>query len=425
MGRKWDGTGIAYDKDMWAECLRVLKPGGHMLAFGGCRTFHRMACAIEDAGFEVRDMLEWVYASGFPKSLDISKKLDQMAGAEREVISKERIAPDGHVRRNVACVDKQYGTMSGKITEKSPITAPSSPAAKQWSGYGTALKPAHEPICLARKPLDGCTIAENVLLHGVGGINVDGCRVGYRGETDINRARGRIGEYDKMGVASGKQFLVQFAAPLYKSEVNRAGRFPANLITDGSDAVKALFPETSSKGHYSYKNSKEGVYKLGLNDMPDAGYSQDSGSAARFFAACPFTKEDIPPLIYRAKASRAERENGLEGMPEREKKTLNDYTSPSEGRTAPKSGSPAKNFHPTIKPVKLISYLCRLITPPGGLVLDPFGGSGTTAIAAIQEGFHYILIEQSEEYCEIARHRIAAVPPSLSSFCKPKEAATP
>jgi site-specific DNA-methyltransferase (adenine-specific) len=379
MGRKWDATGIAYDKDMWFGCLRVLKPGGHLLAFGGTRTYHRMACAIEDAGFEIRDMIEWVYGSGFPKSLDISKKLDQMAGAEREAIGTKSYAYPDTDRPSKKSVQTDNDGMLGLGFPGSnmQITAPSTDAAKQWAGFGSALKPAHEPICLARKPLDGCTIAENVIRWGVGGLNVDGCRI------KINPGDG--GNFRAANGQSNGKFC---HADSIKNVAERdpMGRFPANLILDGSDEVRALFPETSS--HPRKPTEKQICRGRTMHESKtlDVGLrgSSDAGSAARFFQQCPITEEDYAALFYQAKASKSERGEF--------------------------------NNHPTIKPLELMKYLCRLITPPGGLILDPFGGSGTTGLAAIQEGFHYILIEQQEEYCEIARKRISALPRRLESF---------
>jgi len=312
MGKRWD-----YDVpgvELWSEVLRVLKPGGHLLAFAGTRTQHRMAVRIEDAGFEIRDMIAWVYGSGFPKSLDVSKAIDKAAGAERE--RYERAAFGG-------TFSDDNGTTYGTALSNDPATE----AAKQWAGWGTALKPALEPITVARKPFTG-TVAENVLQHGTGALNVDGCRVG-----------------------------------------DESGRFPANLIHDGSEEVVGLFPETAPSKQSEGVSRKNGVLKhQGENARPShntferttelEGYT-DSGSAARFF--------------YCAKADAAERRNSK---------------------------------HPTIKPVALMRYLVRLVTPPGGLVLDPFGGSGTTAEAARLEHCRFLLLELSEEYCADAAERL-------------------
>lgn len=353
MGKKWDSSGIAYNVEMWAEVLRVAKPGAHLLAFGGTRTHHRMICAIEDAGWEVRDCLGWLYGSGFPKSLDVSKAIDKAAGAEREVvgiITEGRASTPRQDIRAGRMHAQSDGDVRGYLGNK--ITAPATDAAKQWEGWGTALKPAVEYICLARKPLIG-TVAENVLRHGTGGINVDGCRVGtestIRNQNDGPQWSGKY---------NGGQRL----------NGSDSGRFPANIIHDGSDEVMALFPETTSNtrqptGKPKYTGSENDSNAMRTSSTLDTtvrGHT-DSGSAARFF--------------YCAKASKKERGNG--------------------------------NSHPTIKPLKLMKYLCRLITPPGGLVLDPFAGSGTTAIAAQEEGFNYLLIEREQSNFDMIQTRLA------------------
>jgi len=426
MGKKWDASGIAYNVDMWGECLRVLKPGGHLLAFGGARTYHRMACAIEDAGFEIRDALHWVYSQGFPKSLDISKAIDKAAKAEREIIGEiDKLQSYGNGANSV------YGDGPDKH-HRMRITSPSTPEAKQWSGYGSALKPAHEPIVLARKPLDGCTIAENVLRTGCEGLNVDGCRIC----TEEDTRRASCGFYGT-GECFHNSDAYKFNA--IENKPQPTGRFPANLIHDGSEVVLAEFAKA---GESKSQRSMRGL--AGRHD-PGQGpehnrikpYSNsvrghdDEGSPARFFQACPFTEEDIPAFTYHAKASRAEREAGLDGVTQKElphttamkcdKCGLPILSGTSETCQCEKKEEirqTAKNHHPTVKPITLMRYLCRLITPPGGLILDPFGGSGTTGIAAIKEGFHYILIEQQEEYCEIARKRVAAVPARLDRWAE-------
>lgn len=344
MGKKWD-----YDvpsEDIWRECLRVLKPGGHLLAFAGTRTQHRMAVRIEDAGFEIRDMIAWVYGSGFPKSLDVSKAIDRAAGAEREVVGrgkKEGGASNGRNSASVgyACETNEYA-----------ITAPATPEAQQWSGWGTALKPALEPITMARKPLEG-TVAANVLAHGTGGLNLDGCRVGYTVET---WPKSRSYAPGQMQPGGSGETQATGEAPV--------GRWPANLIHDGSDEVVGLFPQSQSAGGQAslgaFRNGD--VYGKGRDEREarDPGYG-DSGSAARFF--------------YCAKASKADRA--------------------------------ADNNHPTVKPAALMRYLCRLVTPPRGIILDPFMGSGSTGKAAILEGFQFIGIEREQEYVAIAKARIA------------------
>jgi DNA modification methylase len=317
MGKKWDYDVPAVE--VWAECLRVLKPGGHLLAFAGTRTQHRMAVRIEDAGFEIRDMIAWVYGSGFPKSLDVSKAIDKAAGAEREVIGP-KVYGDGHVQNNTQRRNQsgRYNLTLSNGVDPNPVeTAPATPEAKQWQGWGTALKPALEPITVARKPLIG-TVAENVLQHGTGALNVDGCRVGTE-----STVRTRGDSVSSAGWASVNR------SPVGGSE---SGRWPANLIHDGSKEVTGLFP------------------------------ADDDGekSAARFF--------------YCAKASKKDRGEG--------------------------------NTHPTVKPTELMRYLVRLVTPPSGTILDPFMGSGSTAIAAARENFNFVGIEMSREHFETAKRRV-------------------
>jgi len=346
MGKKWD-----YDVpsvEVWAECLRVLKPGGHLLAFAGTRTQHRMAVRIEDAGFEIRDLIAWVYGSGFPKSLDVSKAIDKAAGVEREVIGVNAELAKKQTAKTDTAAYGNYGAAGGVIT------APATDAARQWAGWGTALKPALEPITVARKPLSG-TVAENVLRHGTGALNVDGCRVG--GST---------------------------------------GRWPANLIHDGSEEVVGLFPHTHASHNQTRTESdnQRGVYGGGYHHEPGSrktGYG-DPGSAARFF--------------YCAKASKSDRNEGLDGFTPA---TTSDGRAVAADNAYQRGKTERANTHPTVKPTDLMRYLCRLVTPPGGVVLDPFMGSGSTGKAAILEGFQFIGIEREAEYVEIAKARIAAV----------------
>ena len=337
MGKKWD-----YDVpsvEIWAECLRVLKPGGHLLAFAGTRTQHRMAVRIEDAGFEIRDMIAWVYGSGFPKSLDVSKAIDK---------------GEGFWRGRAGAVKSGNDAMSGGNYERTAKGDPVTAAAAAWQGWGTALKPALEPITVARKPLVG-TVAANVLEHGTGGLNIDACRVG----TDDNLNGGTYG-----GVfGNGK--------PTFTKALG-TGRWPANLIHDGSDEVLAGFPVTgpskASMRGVGLTGDDAKVYGKGDPEFNTSrGHNDNGGSAARFF--------------YCTKASRADRNDGL---------------------------PPGANFHPTVKPTDLMAYLCRLVTPPGGAVLDPFMGSGSTGKAAVREGFRFIGIEREADYLRIATARIEA-----------------
>ena len=373
MGKTWDATGIAYNVEMWRECLRVLKPGGHLLAFSGSRTYHRMAVAIEDAGFQIRDQIMWVYGSGFPKSLNIGKAIDKAAGAEREVVGRRKVSrSDCFAGLGQSSGWNSLDTSLGEYN----YTAPASDAAKQWEGWGTALKPAHEPIVLARKPLDG-TVANNVLTHGVGGLNIDGCRV--EGEPiPINK----LEEWSGFG---------QKIEPKYEQQVNCQGRFPANFIHDGSDEVLQLFPDSTSKS-----GGKSGTTFASGSSRTDArGGHDDSGSAARFF--------------YCAKANKKDRNEGLDGFePKREAdRIVDDGVGGDNPRN--RSNTAKVNHHPTVKPTDLMRYLCRLITPPNGVILDPFTGSGSTGKAALLEGFNFIGIEQSPEYGAIAQARIEHV----------------
>lgn len=359
MGKDWDHgvPGVHF----WKEFLRVSKPGAHLLAFGGTRTHHRLMVAIEDAGWEIRDTLMWVYGSGFPKSLDVSKAIDKAAGVEREVIGKGVSGnPQTHKTHNMGNDIASWGYEFGGAFN---ITTPNTDAAKQWDGWGTALKPAWEPIVLARKPLDG-TVAGNVLKWGCGGLNIDGCRVPVNPNVDdmlrTTTRQKRISETWKNG--SG-----------FKNETNALtgvpenGRFPANLIHDGGEETIACFPNAPGQqaaitGNEPTANGFSGPVKYGgnKNRVSFPTPRGDSGSAARFF--------------YCAKASKSER---------------GEY-----------------NNHPTVKPLALMEYLCKLITPPNGIILDPFMGSGSTAIACINLDFDFIGIEQDQHAIDIANRRI-------------------
>jgi DNA modification methylase len=378
MGKSWDSTGIANSVEMWSEALRVLKPGGHLIAFSGSRTYHRMAVAIEDAGFEIRDQIMWVYGSGFPKSLDISKAIDKTAGAERV---------NGKLKFRGGT---QLGVINDDSWEPKDVyeSEPVSDLAKQWAGWGTALKPAHEPMVLARKPIVG-TVANNVLTYGVGGLNIDGSRVAGKLEGDPNRFAKTDGGNFVMGGLPD--------APVVRSE----GRFPANFIHDGSDEVVELFPE--SKGMATQKSGAN-INIYGGNSLNESATTfpevrqgfNDNGSAARFF--------------YCAKTSKADRNEGLDEF-EKKAKIFNGQSDKPAGNAKGSvedkfSTLPSANNHPTVKPTDLMRYLVRLITPPQGIVLDPFMGSGSTGKACAYEGFDFIGIDQSAEYVEIARARI-------------------
>jgi len=357
MGKEWDGGDIAFKVDTWRKCFELLKPGGHLIAFSGSRTYHRMAVAIEDAGFEIRDQCIWLYGSGFPKSHNIGKQIDKIQGNERKVIGTiERGSVQDAINKGVGYTadpaNKNNKAIFGYGTET--VTKGNS----QWEGWGTALKPAHEPIVLARKPIDQKSVADNVLKHGVGGINIDDCRVQCEPDDDIVRPDRtdaqaynffRGGEQDRINVRKTTSRQPRSEQNVWSddnsglkpdmfADADPKGRFPSNVMHDGSCVVEDVFPDVSS----------------------------------RYF--------------YTAKTNQAERNAG------------------------------ANNTHPTVKPVELMRYLVRLVTPKAGLVLDPFMGSGSTGMAAREEEFNFIGIEKEEEYYEIAKARIKNVKPQLKLF---------
>ena len=392
MGRGWDRSGIANDPDMWAEALRVLKPGGHLLAFSGSRTYHRMVCAIEDAGFEIRDQIMWVYGSGFPKSLDVSKAMDKAAGAEREVVGSKLDRPGYHLDGHKGGEAFGHGLSSSTYDTRlksSQVTAAGSDLARQWEGWGTALKPAHEPIVVARKPLDN-TVSQNVAKWGTGALNIAQCRVGTEGGTrkhdaPKNDSGGIYGNGLNGGGGKGREI--------------DAGRWPSNLIHDGSDEVLDLFASFGEKT--SSKRNPSLVKKYTGSQVASTSYEStygDSGTAARFF--------------YCAKSSKKDRDAGLDDLPATRMPNAGygSIQKPKLDRSCPRENwtpHAQRNTHPTVKPTDLMAYLCRLVTPPGGTVLDPFMGSGSTGRGAALSGFSFIGIDLSKEYVDIARKRIA------------------
>lgn len=350
MGKKWD-----YDVpsvEIWREVFRVLKPGAHLLSFGGTRTYHRMVCAIEDAGFEIRDQIQWIYGQGFPKSLDISKAIDKAAGID---------TPQGDGR--FITIDKggksNGGSMRRSDHPQHKKRESSTSAAKQWDGWGTALKPANEPIVLARKPISEKTVAANVLKWGTGGLNIDAARIESDGLTKGGSCKGNSALY------MNKNAGIRESRP--RSAEHTQGRFPANVILD-EQAGELLDEQSAPKMHSAGSTRDKGLAKqagdgalFGMGNHEGNGLRfGDTGGASRFF--------------YCAKASKRERGEG--------------------------------NGHPTVKPLSLMRYLVKLITPPNGIVLDPFMGSGTTGIACKGDGFDFIGIEASSEYLEIAKRRL-------------------
>ena len=363
MGKSWDA--FVPSPLVWAECLRVLKPGGHLVAFAGSRTYDWIVMGVRLAGFEVRDQLIWMYGSGFPKSMNVGKAIDRAAGALGVEAGAFTVA--GHIPN-----ERTTAPSHGYIPP-----APATDDARTWEGYGTALKPAHEPIVLARKPLSG-TVAKNVLEHGTGAINVDGCRVGMMTSAEVARSGKST---DGMFASGGLDWLGENRTP--------QGRWPANILHDGSPEVLAVFPETGAASA-SFRGDRAGVVTNFGGADTHRGHDDAGGSAARYF--------------YAAKASRAERELGLADFtPE----TVGDGRKKAIDNAYQRGKTERRNVHPTVKPVAVMRWLTRLVTPPGGTVLDPYSGSGTTGVAAALEGFGFIGCELSPEYVGIARARIA------------------
>jgi len=349
--------------EAWArECLRVLKPGGHMLAFGGSRTWHRLAAAIEDAGFEIRDSIAWLYGSGFPKSLDVSKAIDKAAGAEREVVG--RVARD-YTQNRQSDHASDNGIFGGERERLKTITAPATPDAEQWQGWGTALKPAFEPIVVARKPLTG-TVAANVLTHGTGALNIDASRTATS-DTDkaaINAKHAGMDPDSYVRKPGDSLNLSTNPMPLVQAQAHDAGRWPTNVLLDDTQAAEL---DRQSGATTSRIGKPRGAASGDGWGMTATGAEyDDEGGASRFF----------PTFRYEAKAPTDQRPrvNGI--------------------------------AHPTVKPLDLMRWLIRLITPPGGTILDPFAGSGTTLEAALIEGFQCIGIEREDDYLPLIRARI-------------------
>jgi DNA modification methylase len=436
--------------EQWArEALRVLKPGGHLLAFGGTRTSHRLAAGIEDAGFEIRDTIAWMYGSGFPKSLDVSKAIDKAAGAEREVVGEGPFA----ARRPRASDGATFHMPAGD-----PLTTPATPEAEKWNGWGTALKPAHEPIVVARKPLTG-TVASTVLEFGTGALNIDGCRIEHdetlSGGTGTN---GKHDGWDRPWMHDGR------ARDGYRSS---AGRWPANVVLShhedcqpaGTRRVKGITGGTRGGGGTGAWNPTDRSQSPGqtirgdgreVGDYADAD-GMETVQAWECVPDCPVrlldqqsgdsTSSDRPRrntaeahnrtqsmgksagdwttnghgdsggasrFFYVAKASSAERNAGLDGFEEQTVKLPGKATgfNPQTGELTDGYTGERRNVHPTVKPIELMRWLVRLVTPPGGTILDPFAGSGTTGCAAVLEGFRFVGIEREPEYADIAEARI-------------------
>ena len=388
MNKGWDNCGISFNPDTWKKCYEALKPGGYLLAFGGSRTFHRIAVAIEDAGFEIRDTIMWLYGSGFPKSMNIGLAIDKKNDIKSEIIASY----------------ERYNEPSGIVNigqgERKKVIHKVKKASNEWQGWGTALKPAYEPIIVARKPIEG-TVVENVMKWGVGGLNIDECRVEtFEGElTPRNNKKGQNRVFNSSG---------GYVEP------NANGRFPANVIHDGSEEVEGLFPQEAGGGSGTYdftKTSQENTTYI-ITNIKSGHHFGDSGSAARFF--------------YTAKASKKDRDEGLEAFEATEghaKGNGLDRVCEFCGTPQLKAelckcpvkswiAKPKKNTHPTVKPCELMQYLVRLVAPKGATILDPFMGSGSTGKAVMFENrernanYKFIGIDLEEKYCQIAIARI-------------------
>lgn len=405
MSKGWDNAGVSFSKKTWAKCLRVLKPGGYLLAFGGSRTYHRIACAIEDGGFEIRDCIMWLYGSGFPKSMNIGLAVDKKNGIESKVVGKGK---SGSAETHTRTMHSQ--TLDGKDVFGGEFDIKQ--AQNEWAGWGTALKPSYEPIIMARKPFKGSCV-DNVLEHGVGGINIDECRVGsekLRNSYAGNKNSGFTSADDRdakgKGMFAGKK----------KGETIVTGRFPANTLltydeTD-YDEVCGGFPNSKGGSGKGFKKNDYAEKETATNfTRGDFVPYNDNGSASRYF--------------YCAKASKKDRDEGLDNFKTQKTGDLQGGRKDGSAGSIMKNadggtrvnpyagtGAPKKNTHPTVKPTELMQYLIRLVAPKGSTILDPFMGSGSTGKAVMFENkernadYSFIGIEKQSDYCEIAKARI-------------------
>ena len=420
MGKSWDSNKGGRDQwiewltEVMEECYRVMKPGAMALVWALPRTSHWTGTALEDAGFAVKDIVTHIFGTGFPKSHDISKAIDKAAGAEGEYGAPKSDAHAGWIERGRMRganghdgYQRPWMQDSTAVDRNARQYAPATDLAKTWSGYGTALKPAAEFWWLAMKPIDK-NFAHNAEVWGVAGLNVDGCRVDHGGDIANAHSAGSGAGYEahnNPGRKYGNGLGGIIATP------HPTGRWPANLILDESaasllDEMSGVLKSGSRSGHRNQPKTKNAYGPFTLRD--EAPITGDSGGASRYFAHCDYGPDDAEALrmFYCAKASRAERNAGLEGMEETVKHSAyGEYAGTPEH--ASNNGKPRQNGHPTIKPIKLMEYLCRLVqTPTGGIVLDPFMGSGSTGVACVRNGQSFIGIEELEEYVDIARRRI-------------------
>jgi len=474
MGQKWDS--FVPQRSTWKEIYRVLKPGGHLLSFGGTRTYDWIVLGLRLAGFEIRDTIMWIYGSGFPKSNNISHSIDKKACREklenklgrrptkeefkeawknfREITGNYQLpdVADGLRKKGWECSNTTEVGIFG-VSGQQNITGPVTPEAKKWDGWGTALKPACEPIVVARKPLSEKTVAENVLKWGTGGINIDEGRVEYKkNDWEARNQRAGINAKNINYGKHGKRFLQQMDS---KYSLTPRGRYPANVIHDDSEEVVALFPNTGTSYRPNLRRGKI-VSKIYMNGLVRDGYPtaigvNDKGSAARYFKSCPPNKEEkrgrFPANIIldeeagrllegqsgmlKSGGANGKRKNGpysnsrtwkvsntkgadiKNGLPPSQGGASRFFYCAKASKSERNRGLDGCNIHSTVKPIALMKYLVKLVTPPKGIVLDPFAGSGSTLIACKELGFNYIGIDNIPEYCEIARRRIKAIPESL------------
>ena len=385
MGRSWDSTGIAFQKETWELAYKLLKPGGHLLAFSASRNYHRMAVAIEDVGFEIRDQMMWLYGSGFPKSMNVGKAFDKKLGNERVKTGVMK------THSNKGMIDSEERTAIGAGSFGQVVSEEVTIGNSEWEGWGTALKPAHEPIVMARKPLSEKSIVDNVLKHGTGAINIDECRVEGNDAKypDTNPDFKDIGRQSKEAIGIDKLSFGQ-TENAKRKKVVRKPRNESGVWTDGNSGMKAegtQYADADPKGRFPANVMHDGL---------DTEWS-------RYFY-CP-------------KVSKAERNKGLDNFKIEKTKggggtSNNTWYEDDVNAASGKFGSekaPSKNIHPTVKPQQLMQYLCRMVTPKGGIVLDMFMGSGSTGMAAKDEGFDFIGIEKEKEYFKIAEARIESV----------------
>jgi site-specific DNA-methyltransferase (adenine-specific) len=384
MGKEWDGGDIAFRTEVWSECLRVLKPGGHLLAFSHSRTYHRMAVAVEDAGFEIRDQIMWIYASGFPKSHNIGKAIQKQSGDVKVIGTKQGAGTTGN--SYVSSNEKNIGGDKGVYKKEYDDIEINN----DYEGWGTALKPAHEPIVMARKPLTEKSIAENVLKYGTGGINIDGSRItiGEGDKTSAGHRTCNIFETEKISGGNG--------SPDY--ETHEAGRFPANIIFD--EEAGQLLDEQSG---ISKTNCKSGIVEGKEANIFNDGLNKTTGHKKKMIVGDYNDKGGASRFFYCPKTSKKDRN---EGCNELEEKGYSINQAHNSKTLKERYALTSKNNHPTVKPTDLMRYLINLITPPNGTTLDPFMGSGSTGKAAVRCGVNFIGIEKEQEYMDIASARI-------------------